>query len=469
MTRELRSSGVGEDQLRAILHGVLEPRRRDGMVRHRIGADQQHDFGFQHVHHRIGHGARADAFEQCRHARRVAKPRAVIDVVRAEAGAHELLEQIRLLVAALRRAEACERVRPALIADAFKRPAGERERFLPRCFAEHFERIRGVGGETGRLREPRLADERLRQAMRVIDVIEAEATLDAQPLVIRGTVAPFDMDDPVFLDVVRDLAADAAVRTHRGDFRVDRAQKRLVGRRERACRAGLHAFAAGNARRQAHRIVQVEHDLRVRRAKRVADDVVHLLLAARAHATRALDAGVEVHRHRRVRHVGRGLRAAREARLADAELVLPVIELRVSLVRALGHVGREELDDHLLRMQRARGVARHFHPGRRLAAARRRQHALALDLDHARAAVAVGTVPGLVAEARYRYADAVGRFDDCFAGRREDFFAVEPKRDRGAGLAVARAHLRAQRGFRGPPSNLHIVRRIHSSSCGKYL
>ena len=87
------------------------------MVDDRIGADQQHDLRLHHVHHRIRHRARADAFEQRRDARRVAKPRAVVDVVGAEARAHELLEQIRLLVAALRRAEARQRAAAARVAD----------------------------------------------------------------------------------------------------------------------------------------------------------------------------------------------------------------------------------------------------------------------------------------------------------------------------------------------------------------
>ena len=34
------------------------------MVDDRIRTDHQHDLGLQHVHHRIGHGARADAFQQ---------------------------------------------------------------------------------------------------------------------------------------------------------------------------------------------------------------------------------------------------------------------------------------------------------------------------------------------------------------------------------------------------------------------
>ena len=52
------------------------------------------------------HGARADALHERRDGRGMAQPRAVIDVVRLEARAHELLEQVRLLVGALSRAEA---------------------------------------------------------------------------------------------------------------------------------------------------------------------------------------------------------------------------------------------------------------------------------------------------------------------------------------------------------------------------
>ena len=60
---------------------------------------------------------RADAFKQRRDRRGVAKPRAVVDVVRAEAGAHELLEQIGLFVRAFRRAEAGERLRTIAVAN----------------------------------------------------------------------------------------------------------------------------------------------------------------------------------------------------------------------------------------------------------------------------------------------------------------------------------------------------------------
>ena len=285
------------------------------------------------------------------------------------------------------------------------------------------------------------------------NVIESEATLDAQPLVVGGAVASLDPDDAVVVDVIGDLAADAAVRAQRCDLAVDRLQVGVVRRRERTGRAGLHAFAAGDAARCAHRVVEVEHDLRMRAAERVADDVVDLFLAAGAHAARALDAGVEVDRHRRMREIGGRLRPRREARLADAQRVLPVVELGILAVGLLRDVGGEHLDDHLLRVHGARAVARDFHAGGRRTAARRGQHALALDLDHARPAVAVGAIAGLVAEPRDFDAGAIGRLEDRLAGAR---FDVGPVQAEGNGL------LRSDR-FDGG------VHRFDSSSCGKYL
>ncbi len=69
----------------------------------------------------------------------------------------------------------------------------------------------------------------------------------------------------------------------------------------------MHALAAGDAGGIAHGIVEVEHDLGMLAAVRVADDVVHLLLAAGAQAARALDAGIQVDRDRRVGEIRFGL------------------------------------------------------------------------------------------------------------------------------------------------------------------
>ena len=98
--------------------------------------------------------------------------------------------------------------------------------------------------------------------------------------------------------------------THRGDGLVHRDQIGVVRRRQRTGGARLHAFAAGDAGGYTHRVGEVEHDLRVRATKRVADHVVDLLFATGAYASRALDAGVEIDRHRRMREIGRRLRRA---------------------------------------------------------------------------------------------------------------------------------------------------------------
>ncbi len=182
---------------------------------------------------------------------------------------------------------------------------GEIERLLPRRLAEMRPGIGRIDLIVGVLRHVRQADEGLRQPVRVVDVVEAEAALDAEPVVVGRAVAALRVDDPLVLDVVGDLAADAAIGAERIDLAVrpDGAGLVLVeiGRRhQRAGRAGLHALAAGDAGRLAHRIVEVEHDLRVGAAVGHADHVVDLDLAAGADAEIALDAGVEIDAHRRV-------------------------------------------------------------------------------------------------------------------------------------------------------------------------
>src|SRR6478736_5315236 len=105
------------DELRAALGRLLEEGRGDRMVLGRIGADDDDDIGVLALVERGGHRRRADALQQGRHRRRVAKPRAVVDIVGAEAGAHQLLEQVGLLVRAFRGAEAGERARAVAVAN----------------------------------------------------------------------------------------------------------------------------------------------------------------------------------------------------------------------------------------------------------------------------------------------------------------------------------------------------------------
>ena len=138
--------------------------------------------------------------------------------------------------------------------------------------------------------------------------------------------------------MVGDLAADAAIGADALDLAVDlgMADALLVddrGRHQGAGRAGLDALAAGDAGAGAHRVVHVEHDLGVDVAERHADHVVDLDLAAGAHAQIAVDAGVEMDRHRRVARVGRRRRRCGKRELLHAHAIGPLPELGVGVVR----------------------------------------------------------------------------------------------------------------------------------------
>src|SRR5580692_7764520 len=144
----------------------------------------------------------------------------------------------------------------------------------------------------------------------MVYVIEAETAFDAKPILIGRAVLADHRDDLVVLDLIGELAADAAIGTDAVDGAVGLAFVDVIlihhgGRHQRAGRAGLHAFAAGDAGRGAHRVVEVEHDLLEMAAAGHADDVVDLDLAAGADAEIALDAGVEIDRHRHMAAVGR--------------------------------------------------------------------------------------------------------------------------------------------------------------------
>ena len=68
------------------------------MIDGRIGADDEDHLGVDDVAHLIGDSTRVDALHERGHARRVTEARAVVDVVRAEPCANQLLKEIRLFV-----------------------------------------------------------------------------------------------------------------------------------------------------------------------------------------------------------------------------------------------------------------------------------------------------------------------------------------------------------------------------------
>ena len=231
------------------------------MIDDGVGTDQQHHLRLHHVHHRIRHRSRADSFEQRGHAGRVTQARTVIDIVCSKARAHELLEEIRFFVRTLGGPESGKRIAPARISNPPQSTSCQLQRLVPARLAEGGHRIGRVHHEVRGFRHAGLADERPRETLRVMHVVKAEAPLDAQALVVRGAVAPFNVHDTVVRDVIGQLTTDTAIRTQRFDTALGRHQICVLGGRERARRAGLHAFTAGNAGGGAHRIAEVEDDL----------------------------------------------------------------------------------------------------------------------------------------------------------------------------------------------------------------
>ena len=141
-----------------------------------------------------------------------------------------------------------------------------------------------------------------------------------------------------------------------------------------------------------------------------ADDVVDLDFAAGAHAQITLDAGVEIDRHRWMRTIRRRHRFALALGEAAGFDILPLggfPEFAIGVVRDFHRrlIGDQQFGNHLARGFRAMAVGGDLHARIGRADAGRGQHALALDLDHADAAIAVGAVAGLRRIAQMRQLD----------------------------------------------------------------
>src|SRR5215813_2571901 len=105
----------------------------------------------------------------------------MIDVVRAETNPDQLLEQICFLIRAFCGAEAGKRSLAIRIADLSETARCDAESFIPARFSEDGSPIVGINGEVPAFLHLRLSDERCREAMFVLNVVEAVPALDTQP------------------------------------------------------------------------------------------------------------------------------------------------------------------------------------------------------------------------------------------------------------------------------------------------
>ena len=218
----------------------------------------------------------------------------------------------------------------------------------------------------------------------------------------------------------------------------------------------------------AHRVVKVEHDLRVVAAQREADHVVDLHLAARAHAPRALDAGIEVDGHRR--DARRPARAARRAANPGGPRPSACFHgpARESVaVELLGNIGEQQLERPSSARSRRARCCRDLHARRGGSAAGRRQHPLALDLDHAGAAVAVRPhSPSLVAKMRNLDADA--RATSMIVSPGSASTGLPFELERMVGRRMGGPHVTASTALDGLFCSGRPIG-THMSSSGKYL
>ena len=341
----LVGSGVDVDDRGSVAAGLLEERRRDRVVGGGVAAGDDRHVRVHHVAVGGGHGAGADALEQGGHAGGVAEPGAVVHVVGVEPGPDQLLEEVGLLVGALGRPEAGDRGRAVLAVDLGQPPGDQVQRLLPGGLPEVRQHLGVVDQAARPAPAPPLAllatlpavaslpavpgavlvlgpvhltahvrgqrspgvclvppDERRGEPLWRGGVVPAVAPLDAQAALRAGLVAAFSKSDraPLPVHVVGEGAADAAVGTH-AVHRVQFAARpdgdvpdRLVG--QRTGRARGDTLAAGDARRVAHRVVEVEGDPGGVALAAAADDVVALDVVAGADAAVAQDAGVVIDR-----------------------------------------------------------------------------------------------------------------------------------------------------------------------------
>ena len=214
-------------------------------------------------------------------------------------------------------------------------------------------------------------------------------------------------------------------------FRVDQR-----GGHQSPGRAGLHALATGHTGARAHGVVEVEHHFGIRPAIGQTNHIIHLHFPAGPHAQIAVDAGIQIDAHGGVGGVlscgvGRALWQA-GFYLGDVNIELidhpPEVTGAIGAVFARGLVGQQQFHHPLARhLGAGRGGAFDHHAGRRFADTTGGQRALALDLNHAGAAVAVGAVARRILEAQVRNTlpCPLGDLPQGFAGHGLDHHTIE--------------------------------------------
>ena len=205
---QLDPARVDRDEPQAAQRRLLDARADDRVALGRVGADEDRRARVLDVVEAAGRARQAERLAQRPRGGGVADARAVVDVVRADRGAHEPLHDVAVLVRRARRGQAGDRVGPGLGADARDLADDPRDRLVP-C-------------RRAQLAAALVAHERRAQAVALAREAVREAALQAGVALVRRPVERrADRHDAPIDGVGLQPAADAAVAARGGDLAVE--------------------------------------------------------------------------------------------------------------------------------------------------------------------------------------------------------------------------------------------------------
>ena len=274
----------------------------------------------------------------------------------------------------------------------------------------------------------------------MMDIIKSKASFDTEPAFVRGAVDAFDKFDLIILDLQRHLTADAAKRANAFNLAViiaaiaDLLIIHHGGRHQCARRAGLNTFTAGHTSAIAHGIGKIKCRIGIMAAARHADHIIDLHFAAGAHAQPALNAGIQVYAHRHMAVIQQRNAVFfqfRHTAFANTVQLGHIPQMRGFIMRhiTLGLIRQQHFNHNFARIFGAGSISFHHHALLRFTNAGCGQSALAFDLDHTGAAVAIGPVSGrrLMAQMRDHQTAAIGNFPNGHTALGFDLLSIERK------------------------------------------
>ena len=423
-THQINAARVDDDQLRALPQAAFHPAGKDRVRVGRVGADHEDHVRLHHRVEILRARAGPERGLEAIAGRRVAHPRAGIDIVRSEPGAHQLLHEEGFLIGAAAGGDTAKRPRPVLRLDRVELACRVGQSLVPRNLAPWL-----IDG---------LADHRGSDAIGVIGVTPCEAALDAGVAAIGLAVLPrHHAHQLLAAHLGAEGAADPAIGAG-GDDRAlglpDGLDRLLLKRRGRT---GLHAGAAAHAFAGQEIVRSLPGAHHARKAAPVdgqGQSALHLV--AGTHAPRADDAFARVEIEIGVGGVGRFaemvLSRIAITYVAQAHLGGLILKLAIVVGRTCqaieGVIGDVEFHHPAPQLFEAGCLGGNHHAlfGRR--SARGRRAPAALDLDEAQSARAEGLDVIGCTQLRDRAATFRSRAHHRGSGRHGDLAPVDRER-----------------------------------------